>query len=169
MIQVNASSYDNKAKSFYLIYRYGPSEEYNMLKLKSPSRLARETFLMALGIASYQGNIANLTRHTALFPNIHSVTCNDKNLSDIDLPKPTSRRLFGNSDIDRETPVSKMMAIENELEQDMFMMRDKLEAKNKVVSELHQELTYLHEDLNKSKNSNEECKKSLRLSQRRVE
>ena len=153
-----------------------------MLKLKSPSRLAKETFLLALGIAKYEGNIAHLDSCSTLFPDFHHFLPITRDLPIIDLAEsnddmadtvasnteePPSLSL---SIFDRGTPVnSKMMAIESELEQDMVHMRDRLETKNKIVSELHHELNCLRNDYNGSKVEHGECKKNLRLSEKRIE
>lgn len=157
-----------------------------MLKLKSPSRLARETFLIALGIAKYEGNISNLDKLSVLFPDFEKFsTCskkvpifhlsngekqrNEKELTSTSAQSPpTSKRLP--HDFDKGTPVnSKMLAIETELENDMVQLRDKLEEKNKVVAELHHELTHLHDDYNCTNTEYTQCKKNLRLSERRIE
>jgi hypothetical protein len=152
-----------------------------MFKLKSPSRLARETFLIALGIAKYEGNIANLDKYSVLFPDLHHFSPMAKKLPAIDLTRideGKTKKLNESvehqppsiADLDKGTPVnSKMIAIESELEQDMAQLRDRLEAKNKIVSELHHELTHLHSDYNASKEERDEYKKNLRLSERRIQ
>ena len=181
IIEATAHSYTYKAKSFYLLYRYGPSEDFNMLKLKSPSRLARETFLIALGIAKYEGSITNLNPSTVLFPDFHHFSPAEEKLPVIELANTVkieeklrngrkTPELETTSSLDKGTPVNKkMMAIESELEQDMAHLRDRLEAKNKIVSELHHELNHLHDDYNASKSEFAECKRNLRLSERRIE
>ncbi len=163
------------------MYRYGPSEDFSMLKLKSPSRLARETFLIALGIAKYEGNICNLNPSSVLFsdfPQFPTVTqkvpileiTNEENEKDGRNTPPILQSKPSIELLNRCTPVnSKMMAIESELEQDMVQMRDRLESKNRIVSDLHHELTHLHDDHNASKAAHEDCKKKLRLSERRIE
>ena len=173
--QASACPYVSKAKSFYLLYRFGASDEYNVLKLKSPSRLARETFLISLGIARYQGSLADLNKYSVLFPDLDIISEVDEMspIAEVDEKTPIieriSKRLFV-AELDRGTPVnSKMMAIENELEQDMVMMRDKLEVKNKIVSDLREELIHLQDSFTVSKAQYNECNKNLRLSERRVE
>ena len=185
-MEVTACSYTYKARSFYLIYRCGHSGGYSLLKLKSPSRLARETFLIALGIAKYEGNILNLDKSSVLFPDFETFsTCskkvptfhlnndekegNEKELTSVSAQSPPTSKRFQH-DFDKGTPVnSKMLAIETELENDMVQLRDKLEAKNEVVSELHDELTHLHDAYNCTKTEYTQCKKKLRLSERRIE
>ena len=170
------------AKSFHLLYRFGPSEEFNMLKLKSPSRLARETFLIALGIAKYEGDIANLTKNSVLYPDSGSFSPIDKKICVLEAPKHCEEKeglseaiehqftCLPANEIDKGTPVnSKMIALEGELEKDMVMMRDKLEAKNQIVSELHHELDKLRDDHKASEEKYLTCKKNLRLHEKRVE
>ncbi len=162
-----------------------------MIKLKSPSRLARETFLIALGIAKFEGNLSNLDKYSVLFPDFESFSSTTKKIPElhfsrpshdmkethrgkekdlISIQSPSLPKKSQHHDFDRGTPVnSRMLAIESELENDMVQLRDKLEEKNKVVAELHYELSHLHDDYNSSKSDYADCKKNLRLSERRIE
>ena len=144
-----------------------------MLKLKSPSRLARETFLIALGIAKYEGDTAYLTKNSVLYPYFDSFSPIGKKVCALEVPtdcKEKKATCLPISVVDKGTPVnSKMMALESELEKDMVMMRDKLETKNQLVSKLHYELTQLRDDHKISEQNHLKCKKYLRLSEKRVE
>ena len=145
-----------------------------MLKLKSPSRLARETFLMALGIAKFQGHVSNLDIYSSLFADFEMFSTTSEKTCKLDIARSCQQKddqrrkeesmqiqsplVIKNiqHDYEKGTPMnSKMLAIESELENGL--------------AELHDELSHLHDDYNASKSEYIECKKNLRLSERRIE
>ncbi len=163
---VLANIHNNKAKSFYLTYWSSQNEKKRILKLKAPSRLARETFLIALGIASYEGPVKYLNTETVLFPS-HTDIEPDVNINhdhdisirhhpnedekkeeteicvDIDQRPLTPEIRPSTSNQSSVTPAktnTKMIAIECELEKDMSSICEKLESTNKVVKHLREEL-----------------------------
>lgn len=82
LVGVTAVSDYSNAKAFQLVFPKGipPSAEMvaaltddnNHFALEAPNRLARESLLLTLGIANYQGTPASLDASTVLFRNIDS-------------------------------------------------------------------------------------------------
>lgn len=156
-----------------------------MLKLKCPSRVSKETFLVALGIAKIEGNVDDINKNSIVCNDFESCWTNENEIQP-KLPKinvgkkllqhddndiiEVTQHISSSSTFDRGTPVnSKMMAIESELEQDMAKIRDNLETKNIKLVELHLELAGMHDELKNTKSKHDECKTTLRLSEKRIE
>lgn len=186
MLNVLARSYGSAAKSFVLGIE-NPSQDgtYIHLKFDAPSRIERETFLITLGIARFDGDLKDLNTRTKLFPERPPLerdfcTPNWKLSNDNSF---TNEEVIRNEPAIMETPEkmsettkksaltpfnSKMMALESELEEDLGILRDKLESKNKVVLELHEEIKMLKNDKISSSEQLSELKRLLHLSEEKI-
>jgi len=158
---------------------------------------ARESFLLALGIASFEGVHTDLNTLAVLFRPSYSSDENDADEANEATKEEnddsTHIESDTNSDIDddaqqlrtttpplnpilssisADTPGTtgrRMIAIESELENDMNELKDRLDSKNKVVSDLQDELNQLRLDHTVQREGNIETKKTLRISERRIE
>jgi len=159
-------AYGSAAKSFFLAFE-DPLQEgtYIALKLDAPSRITRETFLIALGIARFDEDLKDLSTCTKLFPerpplesnysapnyqsSIDDAATKEEVTHEILSVMETPERATDTTQKSTLTPFNtKMMALESELEEDLGILRDKLESKNKVVSDLREELKLLkHEKI----------------------
>ena len=221
LVHVYALSNPSKNKDFAL-YLKDPnsltSTDPNFLSIKfqAPSRIARETFLIVLGVSRYSGLISGLDTKTLLFPHVpesntaielihdsntllgvnsgdedkHNAMPSNEggeeeqiatNIEEVDgelkcMSKCTAVKNLEKQPVESRTTLevkspfcSKMLAIESELEEDMDLLRHKLECKNKVVTDLREELNTSKETNRKGKTEFEECSRSLRLADKRIE
>ena len=219
---ISVGTYCDKATAFYLQWHSKEQQVKRILKLKAPSRIgkfreivkrlvsyslnislltnlhtARESFLLALGIASFEGTHTDLNAQAVLFR--PKQTC-DEIVEDIadtntvdkeeDDDISTHSESDTNSDTDDDTGTCtptlssnlssksadtpgtasrRMIAIESELENDMNELKDRLEAKSKAVSDLQEDIIQLRLDRRTQCEQNIETKRALRLSQRCIE
>ena len=164
-----------------------------------PLLIARESFLMALAIASFDGLHTDLTIQTVLFPGNNKIgsekpktsnreiegSCelvpDDSLLTDDSsdgippVPEPSGtvtpppNSSLNSIDTQNRSVNRRMIAIESELEKDMSALKDRLDSKNKVVSDLEHELWQLQGEHKTQHDENTETKKLLKISQRRIE
>lgn len=184
------------------------------MKFQAPSRLARETFLIALGVSRYSGLIADLDTGTLLFPHVPEISTameleNDSSplsresvneepisKSNNETGKKEDNKTKGeeveeeviaktkyeeSEDLEEQPEqicaaleikspfCSKMLAIESELEEDMDLLKHKLECKNKVVTDLQEELKTTKESSRSKTIKFEDCSRSLRLADKRID
>ena len=220
MVHVYAIANPSKNKDFGLYFPSNDSKSIDTnflsMKFQAPSRLARETFLIALGVSRYIGLIADLDTSTLLFPHVPEISTameleNDSSplsgesvegeykpisISNNETGKKEDNNTKGEqveeevkskskceeSEDLKEQPEEicaafeikspfclKMLAIESELEEDMDLLKHKLECKNKVVTDLQEDLETT-KDLSRSKTIEfEDCSKSLRLADKRID
>jgi len=186
------------------------------LDLQAPSRLYRESFMLALGIAMYSGNISGLNTKTVLFRSAPPPTATDPNFkggeggSSVEEPDPHRERPPSGSSCssprsgtannrssivtddgspfdDHRTTASldpspsssqsqppsnygvSMRAIESALEQDIVLLRKKLEGKNNAVIDLQHQLHESRGEVKQGRIEYDDCYRSLRLAERRIE
>lgn len=162
---------------------------------------ARESFLLALGIASFGGIHTDLNAQAVLFRpkqifdeidedsdtnantgdnggdddiSTHSESDTNSDSDDDDqrpgaCTPPLNSNLSSKSADTPGTASRRMIAIESELENDMKELKDRLDKKNEVVSDLQEEIIQLRLDHRIQHEQNIETKKALRLSQRCIE
>lgn len=169
--KVSARASNSSSRFFYLIFENdGVQQKHTAVKLEAPCRISRETFLITLGIAKYNGDFINLHKDTTLFPEL-PISDNDLDLTPVSQILTKHFRMADkvistpSKDSDQQlmrswTPFnSKMIELETELEHDLGILRDKLETKNKIVSELQDQVS----DLINEKSSQQEEIHSLKI------
>jgi hypothetical protein len=119
------------------------------LELEASNRMARESFLMALGIANYQGNPANLGCTTLLYPDYVPKSTTISLMDEVSVSSASSfdsSRLMSSpeksiasltDDDDSNDASSQVTSV---LQQELKLLQAKLARKDKVVSQLQQQI-----------------------------
>jgi hypothetical protein len=196
--QASAIANPANPKQFDLVFPFGLPEGSCMVsalstdgrfQLTTPNRLTRETLLLALGIANFSGKPADLTETTVLYPGLVQYP----GLIVKDIPETPVKHIIQRSDDgffapeesiqptndnDEQTSI-RIRALELELQQ----TRSKLSRKDKVVSDLQRQLSQsdsklqkternlslYQQDLKKTLDDSKDCRKKLRLAEKRSE
>jgi hypothetical protein len=144
--------------------------------------LARESFLLAFGIASFVGLHSDLNYQAILFPTMEIPEGDDDNVvihsedigRELDAQKesgtttPPLHLTYSETSID--TPVNKkMIAIESELEKDVLTLQETLGSKSKDIIKLQSDLEKSKMERKAEKEEAAETKRLLMISLRRIE
>jgi hypothetical protein len=168
------------------------------LLLETPNRLTRESFLLALGIANYQGKPANLDAKTILYRDELKVFVDDASISSGSLSFASSVRSSQKSVV--TTPMSAYNSVQSgptspasssngepdkvgALEKELAYLRSKLAKKDKVVSELQRQIAHsdagseeatkklsiCEGELKESKEANKSLRQSMQAAEKKLQ
>ena len=192
--QASAIADPSNPKHFDLVFPFGLPEGSSMVsalsendrfQLVAPNRIAREMLLLAIGIANFAGNPADLTETTVLFPALAHVP----HTTGTPLKQVIQRNEdeFFTPDQDVSLPAidqaedasSRLRSLELELQH----LRSKLSRKDKKISDLQRQLaqsnssllkaekdlTSYRSDLQKKLEESKDYRTRLRAAEKRVE
>lgn len=193
--KVNVALFADKAKEFWLEWR--SNGKNRRLKIQAPSRISRESFLLAMGIASFDGKHSELNTKAALFKPSAEIKegqgqrCNEDDLvqnfeeleeipgdNALDEPiidkegrhqtttPPINHNLSAGMN---ETPNSAWTRVETELYEDILQLQNKLDGKNKDVSDLKDQVLKLNDEIKTERKFHSETKKDLLISRKHIE
>ena len=184
-------------------------EEGNRLRILARNRTMRESFLLALGIANFTGCPADLTTRTILFDNsvISETVADDDEIVDDEMILPVEKESEEEkNDAERTSPdpdelpsktildesmetlsvkcgdEKKMQSLERAIQKDLTLLREKLGAKDKILTDLRERLRLAETELDQArkygyeaeqerdsiKAQYGECYTNFRLSQKRI-
>ncbi|KAI2500527.1 hypothetical protein MHU86_13951 [Fragilaria crotonensis] len=192
--QASAIADPSNPKHFDLVFPLGLPEGSSMVsalsendrfQLVAPNRIAREMVLLAIGIANFAGNPADLTETTVLFPALaHAPRTSGTPLKQL-IKK--NEDLFFTPDQDASIPAinqaGEASARLRSLELELQHLRSKLSRKDKKVADLQRQLALsnssLHKtekdvasyrsDLQKKLEESKDYRTRLRVAEKRVE
>lgn len=168
----------------------------NKIELQASSRLARESILLIIGIASFQGALSTMDATTISLSSqrqdqksIEGEKVSDvqKELSSpnrsVSSPNRSERIDIASSNDMEQSPVSiiqtssskspfnssQMIEIESALEKDLILLQQKLDDKNRKVTEVQDRLDRSHRETENFKAEYRDCQKALRLAEKKAE
>jgi len=156
----------------------------NRIDLESPSRLARESTLLVFGIASFRGSLSTMDNKTISLPTLDLESIN--NDTEFHLKSSTTSSSGDKNSVindEESSPVSiiqtsapkspfnssQMIEIESALENDLVLLQQKLDDKNRKVVEVTDRLDRSQKESENFKAEYRKCCKSLRLAEKKIE
>ena len=175
ILNASAIADPSQPKVFELIFPHGFSKSASMIealcidgrfKLCAPSRVARESFLLAIGIANFSGIPADLNKTTVLFPRVPPD-------AQLEYGVPNNLETNGlEEESDEGSEDDKFVGSHNEevvsdtqykaLEDDMRKIKEELFVKNRALSDLQRRLAKSESDTKQSRGDLTLCRQKLK-------